>query len=329
MYPRISDLFSDLFGFDFPIPIYSFGFMVAVGLMTAAWLLQRELDRLYLAGEIGGIKIPDPSTKKNAEKSGKKSRKRLVEVSPSHLVGTMTVLAIVSGFGGAKLFHILENLDVFVADPLGMIFSKGGFTFYGGLIVGAIVIARYVKKKGLSVPKVADAIAPGLMLGYGIGRIGCHLSGDGDWGIASNIAAKPGFLPDWLWAESYTNNILGIDLSAAPVYPTSIYEFVAASLLFALLWKLRGHRHLAGWLFWTYITLNGLERFFIEKIRVNNRFDVFGITMTQAEIIAFLLMVVGIVGMWKFWSTRDGKKAGAAEVAPEGPGSDTLEPEDA
>lgn len=324
MYPRISDLFSDLFGFNFPIPIYSFGFMVAVGLMTAAWLLQRELDRLYLAGKIAGVKIPDPSK----EKTKRKSKKRMIVVSPSHVVGTMTVLAIVSGFGGARLFHILENLDQFFGDPLGMIFSKGGFTFYGGLIVAVVVIARYLKKKGLSVPKVADAIAPGLMLGYGIGRIGCQLSGDGDWGIASNIAAKPGFLPDWLWAETYSNNILGIDLSAAPVYPTPIYEFIAASLLFLLLFKLRGNKHLAGWLFWAYITLNGMERFFIEKIRVNNRFDVLGITMTQAEIIAFLLMVVGVVGMWKLWSARDGKKPNKANGTAEEPSRGTSpEPE--
>ena len=296
MYPRISDLFNDLFGFEFPFPIYSFGFMVAIGLMTGAWLLQRELDRLHGMGRIGSITIDDPEEKR----SGKKGRVRQVQVSPSYLVGTMTMLAIVGGFAGAKLFHILENLGDFFQDPLGMIFSSGGFTFYGGLILAAILIARYVTSKGLSVPVVADAIAPGLMLAYGVGRIGCHLSGDGDWGIAADIASKPDWLPMWLWAETYPNNILNIDLSAAPVYPTPLYELVAASLLFAVLYRFRDHVHRAGWLFWFYITLNGVERFFIEKIRVNNRFDLFGITLTQAELIALALVTAGVIGMVKF-----------------------------
>ena len=304
MYPRLSDLFRDFLGFDFPLPIYSFGFMVAMAVMTAAWLLQKELDRLYQAGRIGSVKIPDPS----AGKSKKKSRKKFVDVSPSYLVGTITILTIAAGFGGAKIFHILENLDDFFVNPMGMIFSKSGFTFYGGMILGTIVVSRYVKKKGVSVPVLADAAAPGMMLAYGIGRVGCHLSGDGDWGIAANLAAKPGWVPDFLWAESYPNNILGIDLSSVPVYPTPIYELILASLLFFLLWKMRDHLHAAGWLFWTYIVVNGIERFFIEKIRVNNRFDVLGITMTQAEIIAVVLIVVGAVGMWKMWS-KNGKSS--------------------
>jgi phosphatidylglycerol---prolipoprotein diacylglyceryl transferase len=296
MYPRISDVFRDLFGFDFPIPIYSFGFMVAVAIMTAAWLLQKEFDRLYSAGRINGVRIQDPA----AQKGGKKGKRRsFVQASPSYLVGTITVLAIVAGFAGSKLFHILENLGDFVSSPLRMVFSTGGFTFYGGLVVAGLTIAWYVKRKGLSVPIVADSMAPGLMLGYGIGRIGCQLSGDGDWGITANLAAKPEWLPTWLWAETYTGNILGIDLSQAAVYPTPIYETTAAVLLFLVLFHYRDHLHAAGWLFWLYLTVNGIERFFIEKIRVNNRFDLFGITMTQAEIIAVVLIVVGCVGMWK------------------------------
>jgi len=315
MYPRLSDLFKDVFGFELPFTIFSFGFMVAVAVMTAAWLLQRELDRLYAAGKIGSVRLPDPERKK-----GGKGKVKYVDASPSNLIGTITVLAIVAGFGGAKLFHILENLDSFFIDPWGMIFSKGGFTFYGGLIVAALVITRYVKKKGLSVPRVIDAAAPGLMLAYGIGRIGCHLAGDGDWGIASNLAAKPGWIPTWLWAETYPNNILGINLSSAPVYPTPLYEFAAAVVLFAVLYSLRNHKHLPGWLFWLYLTLNGIERFFIEKIRVNNRFDILGITMTQAEIIAVVLVVVGCIGMWIRWSDNAGvAAASASDGAPADP----------
>ncbi|MEQ9105464.1 MAG: prolipoprotein diacylglyceryl transferase [Rhodothermales bacterium] len=297
MYPRLSDIFQDLFGFSLPIPIYSFGFMVAVAVMMAAWLLQKELDRKFRAGIMGSVRVPDPE----ASAKGKAGRgSRMVDASPSVLVGSITMLAVFSGFAGAKLFHILENLDQFARAPLDMIFSTGGFTFYGGFVVAMLVVSRYLKGKGVSVGAVSDAVAPGLMLAYGIGRIGCHLAGDGDWGIAANLAAKPDWLPMWLWAETYPNNILGIDLSAAPVYPTPIYEFVAALALFGVLWSLRRHAHRAGWLFWMYVVFAGVERFFIEKIRVNNEFDLLGFAVTQAEIISVLLVVAGLVGMWVF-----------------------------
>lgn len=297
MYPRISDLFKDFLGFELPFPIYSFGFMVAVAVMLAAWLTQKELDRMYGSGQIGSVRMPDRSDKKG---------KRTVDVSPSHLMGNVTVLAVVGGFGGAKIFHILENLDQFFADPIGMLFSSGGFTFYGGLIVAGLLIARYVRKKKLPVPLFADAVAPGLMLAYGVGRIGCHLSGDGDWGIASHLADKPSWIPTFLWSETYPRNIWGVDLSNAPVYPTPLYEFMMAALLFAVLWSLRKHPYRAGWLFSAYLLFNGLERFLIEKIRVNNVFDILGIQSTQAELIAVLLMVAGIIGLVRTRARRDG-----------------------
>ncbi|NNF03369.1 MAG: prolipoprotein diacylglyceryl transferase [Rhodothermales bacterium] len=296
MYPRISDLFSDFLGIDLPFDIFSFGFMVALGALAAAWLLQKEFDRMYRTDLIDPVEIPDPETGK------KKGRRRMVKVSPSMIVGTITVLAITAGFLGAKVFHILENLPDFFRAPGRMLFSSGGFTFYGGLIVAGYVIARYVRKKGIHLGRVADAMAPGLMIAYGIGRIGCHLSGDGDWGIAADVASKPDWLPMWLWAETYPNNILGIDLSAAPVYPTPIYEFVMAVVIFSVLWALRGHNHRAGWLFWLYLVLSGGERFLIEQIRVNNEFDILGATATQAEMIALLLIAAGAVGLWKTWS---------------------------
>lgn len=297
MYPRISDLFSDFLGFTLPFPIYSFGFMVAAGAMFGAWILQKELDRMYGSGLIGSVKMPE-------EGSSKKGRKKMVDVSPSFIVGTITLLIIGMGFLGAKMFHILENLDSFFRAPGRMIFSTGGFTFYGGMIVGGLSVVYYVRKKGLSVGRIADAMAPGVMIAYGIGRIGCHLSGDGDWGVAADLAAKPGWLPTWLWAETYPNNIMGIDLSATPVYPTPLYEFGLAVVIFALLWSFRKHNHVAGWLFWVYMVFNGAERFFIEKIRVNNEFDVLGQTMTQAELIALVLIAIGVVGVIKFWSPK-------------------------
>ena len=146
----------------------------------------------------------------------------------------------------------------------------------------------------------ADALAPGLMIAYGIGRLGCHLAGDGDWGIASDIALKPDWLPMWLWAETYSNNILGIDLSQNPVYPTPIYEFVACLLLTGILWAVRKHPFRAGWLFSLYLVFNGIERYLIEQIRVNNTFELFGIVLTQAEMISIILFSLGVAGLVRF-----------------------------
>ncbi|HAY36957.1 MAG: prolipoprotein diacylglyceryl transferase [Bacteroidetes Order II. Incertae sedis bacterium] len=294
MYPRLSDLFSDYLGFNLPIPINSFGFMVALGAMTGAWILQKELDRMYSIGQVGSVRIPDPE-------KGKKGRTKYVDVSPSFLVGTLTIIIIVAGFFGARVFHILENLDSFFRSPSRMIFTTGGFTFYGGMILGGFAVVYYIRKKGLNLGRTADAFAPGVIISYGIGRLGCQLAGDGDWGIASDLAAKPEWLPMWLWAETYPNNIMGIDLSMTPVYPTPLYEFAAAIVIFMILWAFRNHAHRAGWLFWVYVVFNGSERFFIEKIRVNNRFDIFGQTITQAELIALALILVGVIGIWKTW----------------------------
>jgi len=286
MYPRLLEI---PLGGDTSITIYSYGFMVAVAILLASWLTGRELNRLQKEGRFGPIRI------KARGKSGKGSK--TMTVLPSDLMGTITIIAAAMGVAGSKLFHILENLGRFAEDPLGMIFSTGGLTFYGGLICAGLSIAWYAHGKGIHVPTLADAIAPSLMIAYGVGRIGCHLAGDGDWGIVSDMSLKPSWLPTWLWAETYPNNILQVALPEPGVYPTSIYEFIASALLFALLWSLRKHPFKAGWLLMVYVMLNGVERLLIEQIRVNNTFDVFGLVVTQAEVIAALFIAVGIVGV--------------------------------
>lgn len=287
MYPRLSDLFRDVLGVELPFPIYSFGFMVAIAILTGVWLAARELDRLYETGQLEGVRV------ETSQGMG------TTEASPSVLMGTFAIIVAVMGIVGAKLFTILGNPGRFMLDPAGMIFSTGGLTFYGGLIVAAVSIVWYLRRRDLSIPPVADAAAPALMLAYGIGRIGCHLAGDGDWGIAADLAAKPDWLPMWLWAETYPNAIVGRPEQA--VYPTSIYEAVAAALLFGLLWALRKHPYQAGWLFSLYLVVNGLERFLIEKIRVNPEYEFFGLVATQAEIISVLLFVAGVAGLVVTW----------------------------
>ena len=144
MYPRLSDVFRDLLGFEFPIPIYSFGAMVAEGALVAGWLLGKELDRYYRAGRLNGVRMK-VDTKKDAGNTSKKrkgaARRRSSHklVAPSNAVWLITMVALGSGFLGARVFHILENLDQFAADPGGMLFASGGFTFYGGLIVATFI----------------------------------------------------------------------------------------------------------------------------------------------------------------------------------------------
>ena len=307
MYPRLSDVFEDLFGVGLPFPIYSFGAMLAVAILTAGWLTRLELDRMYRAGRIGSVRVP-ASEPEGAK--GKRAKRATVEASPAAIAGNLAFIAIIGGVLGSKLFHILENLDQFARDPVGMIFSTGGLTFYGGLIVAGLWIAWYVRKKGLRIPDVADAIAPGLMIGYGIGRIGCYLAGDGDWGVCSALENKPGWIPAWLWSEDFSQNVVGPNMTPVDlvqqcvlnygpiydgVYPTMLYEFAMAAVLFGILWALRKHPFKAGWLFALYLVFAGAERFLIEQIRVNNEFDLFGLVVTQAEVISAVLILTGAI----------------------------------
>jgi phosphatidylglycerol:prolipoprotein diacylglycerol transferase len=230
------------------------------------------------------------------------------EVKPQELTANLLLISAGAGLFGAKIFHQLENWDTFIADPMGQLLSGGGLTFYGGLICGAAAVIIYVKQYGIKTGIIADAMAAPLMLAYGIGRIGCHTSGDGDWGIV-NLNSKPDFLqflPDWMWAYTYPNNViragermaectdpLGVYCYelANPVYPTAVYEAIMGIILFTIIWKLRNSFSRPGMLFSLYLVFNGLERFSIEKIRINN--ELYN-GLTQAEMISAGLVILGI-----------------------------------
>lgn len=230
------------------------------------------------------------------------------EVKPQELTANLLLISAGAGLFGAKIFHQLENWDTFIADPMGQLLSGGGLTFYGGLICGAAAVIIYVKQYGIKTGIIADAMAAPLMLAYGIGRIGCHTSGDGDWGIV-NLNSKPDFLqflPDWMWAYTYPNNViragermaectdpLGVYCYelANPVYPTAVYEAIMGIILFTIIWKLRNSFSRPGMLFSLYLVFNGLERFSIEKIRINN--ELYN-GLTQAEMISAGLVVLGL-----------------------------------
>jgi phosphatidylglycerol---prolipoprotein diacylglyceryl transferase len=240
-------------------------------------------------------------------------------VPPKYLTGNIILVAAIFGIIGSKLFDVIEHIDQLIKYPIQTLFSFSGLAFYGGLITAAFAVSIYVEKHKIPWAVNADAIAPALMLAYGIGRIGCQLAGDGCWGI-ENLNPKPGwlaFLPDWMWAFNYPNNVInhGILIPGCtgsnchvlgqPVFPTPFYETVIAFLFFGVLWLIRKRLLVPGFLFSTYLILNGTERLLIEQLRVNIRYDILGMKVTQAVIIAICLIIVGIVGYYYFnWDNK-------------------------
>lgn len=241
-------------------------------------------------------------------------------VHPYQIMGTLIMWAALWGFLGAKIFHNLEYWDEFTKDPIGGLLSFSGLTFYGGLICGGAAVLYHANKYGVKWIHMLDIGGPGMMLAYAVGRIGCHMSGDGDWGI-ENVAPKPSWLawaPDWVWSFKYPHNVVneGVPIPGCVgnycfelpvgVFPTPFYEVVFSLLLFGILWSLRSRIRIPGLMFSIYLIFNGMERFFIELIRVNSKYHVMGLSFTQAELISFILVVSGIIGI--FYSINRAKK---------------------
>lgn len=247
------------------------------------------------------------------KKSEYKERKLVeVTVKPHEHVGTITVIAAVAGILGAKVFHNLEYWEDFMADPWEQLFSFSGLTFYGGLIVAAAAIIYYARKNRINIWHLMDATAPGLILAYAIGRMGCQIAGDGDWGI-TNLNPMPewmSFLPEWVWQFRYPHNVVneGVLIPgcegrycrqlAEPAYPTPIYETAMGLVIFGILWGIRKKIKTPGVLFCIYLILTGIERFFIEKIRVDIDYHIFGMLIKQAEIISVVSIIIAILGIW-------------------------------
>jgi phosphatidylglycerol---prolipoprotein diacylglyceryl transferase len=311
-----------------------------------------------IVGAVLGVFLKYQAQKDFANNGVVEIKKELVK--PQMRVGDICIIAALFGFLGAKIFNAFESWEDFIQDPIQNLISSSGLTFYGGLICATIALYVASRKWKISFKQMCDAAAPGLILAYGIGRLGCQVSGDGDWGICNsayvtNIQGKAvpaqdvdafakakeqykyyfdqhysqfkevpaisilrpaalSFLPHSLFAYSYSNNVnnTGIALQdckgtycttlPAPVFPTPLYEFVMCVLIFLLLWKLRIHLPKPLDLFGVYLIFNGIERYAIEQIRVNFKYD-FGFWQpTQAELISLSLVALGVIilGINKF-----------------------------
>lgn len=254
-----------------PLTVYSYGLMLGIAFIVASYLLSLELKRKNL--------------------------------NPN-LASNITMLAIIFGIIGAKLFHLVENWEYFLRAPFEMMFSAAGLTFYGGFILATVIIIYYLKRKKVKVLKVTDAAAPGLMLGYGIARIGCHLSGDGDYGIPTNLpwamSYEKGTYPPSVAFRDFPEivekyGVNGVVPDNIPVHPAPLYETLAAVILFLILWKLRKKIQPDGKLFMIYLIFSGSERMLVEFIRINPRI-LFG--LSEAQLISILLIMIGIAGIF-------------------------------
>ena len=247
-------------------------------------------------------------------------------------MGNITAVALIAGFLGAKVFHILETPSNFsIQAILEQLFTTGGWTFFGGLICGATGVLWYTSKKGYAVWHVLDAAVPAMMLSYGIGRFGCQFSGDGDWGIANPNPES--WLPDWAWAYKYPHNVLGKSYGGpdmelipgcegsycyqliTPVFPTPLYEALMALTLFAILWfYVRKLILKPGQVLAIYLMMAGMERFLIEIIREHgdSLYQVGSVVFSQAQMISLFLILSGII-IWLL-SSKNILKAPAPQV---------------
>ena len=232
-----------------PLTLGSYGVMVATGLIIAFFILRADFAR------------------------------RKVSADAEAIIG-ITGLA---GLVGSRIYHVLESPAEFFADPWPQIFTTMGFAFYGAILGGFFALLYLARRFRIATLLMLDVASPAGALGYGIGRIGCLISGDGDYGI-------PTTLP---WGMSFPN---GIVPTTERVHPTPIYEFLAALVIFWILWKL-GERAIKmhtpnGTIFAAYLVLTGLSRFLVEIIRINPR-SFYGLTNAQAA--SVVSVVAGIL----------------------------------
>ena len=264
MYPVIYDFGNiNIFGFQFNPVINSYGFMLMMAFYTCYYFLNKDLKRLGY---------------------------------DSNLSGDIVFAAAVGGILGSKIYYLIENFDRVIADPTGMIFSGAGLVFLGGLMGGTLGVTFVINKNNLSWITFADIVAPLLILGYAIGRIGCLLVGD-DYGLPTHLPwgiEFPNGLPPSTYSIFQTYypwvNLDNFEPGVLSVHPTPIYETIIGGLIFYYLYQKRTSVTIVGSLFFTYLILAGTERFIVEFLRVNEKYF---IGLSGAQIISILMITIG------------------------------------
>jgi len=265
MFPVIFDFGEvSIFGFSFHPVINSYGFMLMIAFYTCYYFLNKDLKRL-----------------------GHKPA----------LAGDIVFAAAVGGIVGSRIYFLLENFEQFLNDPIGMIFSGGGLVFLGGLLGGLLAVTYIIKKNNLRWIAFADIVAPLLILGYAIGRVGCLLVGD-DYGLPTDLPwgmEFPNGIPPSTY-QIFQSRYPWVDLSGfspgvLKVHPTQIYETLIGSGIFYYLYKKRQSVKVVGSLFFTYLTLAGAERFMIEFLRINQKYF---LGLSGAQLISVTMLSIGL-----------------------------------
>jgi phosphatidylglycerol:prolipoprotein diacylglycerol transferase len=214
--------------------------------------------------------------------SGAVVGRRLKELGkPVDWAYEMVFAALIGGLVGARLYWILGNLDEVRGDVVGNVFGGSGLVWFGGGLGGAAGVLLWARRAGMFNLLLLDICSPALALGYAVGRIGCQISGDGDYG-------KPTDLP---WGMAYPDGVLP---TTDVVHPTPIYETLSMCLVGWWLWRMRGTFRL-GVLFGFYLVLAGTERLLVEFVRRNEPVLA---GLTEAQLLSIVMIVAGIVWIW-------------------------------
>ena len=261
-----------------PLTIPTFGLMVATGLLVAAYVLQADFNRRR--GQLERYR-----SSVLARDEGLLAR--LIGHSHEDMGFVVIGMAGILGLIGARLYHVLESPAEFFANPWPQLFSRFGFAWFGGFLGGVVALIYLARHFGIPLLEFLDICSPAAAVGYAIGRIGCLLSGDGDYGV-------PTTLP---WGMSFPN---GVVPTMERVHPTPLYEFFIWLAIAAFLWWM-GKRALSGVrpsgeVFCGYLILTGAARFLIEFIRINPR-SFFG--LSNAQTASLVSVVIGLLLLWR------------------------------
>jgi phosphatidylglycerol---prolipoprotein diacylglyceryl transferase len=268
-----------------PVTIYSYGLMMALGFIAADFLLSYECRRRGFRAE---------------------------------MATSLIVWGAIGGLAGARLLDVFNNWSVYMSHPFSIVFSGAGFVWYGGLIGGIFsswLVARHYR---ISFLTVADMCAAPLALGMALGRMGCLLSGDGDWGLPSKLPwamAYPRAIVGWgpetvLKLDSHGDLVSGY-FPGVRVHPTPVYEAILYVAIFCFLWSIRKKTTLPGELLYLYLILAGAARFLVEFVRINPRV-LWG--LSEAQIISLIMIGAGSMA-WYLSSRRRAEPVKASHEA--------------
>ncbi len=305
-------VFAKLFG------LFAYKQQLMQGLSVGDYL--QSAKGSLLGGILGGAAMAYYQYNEKKKQQLPKPERKKIMIYPSDGIGDLVVIAMVLGVSGAAFFNYLENpgdYAHFWDDPIGSLFS--GLSVFGGLICAGAGFAFYAWRKKINTAHFFDSIAPGFILANGIGRIGCHVSGDGDWGLP-NPYTKPDWFPQFLWSNHYEHNIIDMDpqnvipgcaeenchFLTYAAYPTPLYEFLMCTTIFLILWSLRKKMtYKPGIIFTIFMILIGVQRFAIEQWRDLSGRDLYhfgSIALRQSEVISVVMFLLGIAATVYIWN---------------------------